>query len=385
MRTVSSLWLLAALSAGGGMAAAQSIDAETDIEAGLVASAIDADNSDAESLLYELSLDTRLETIRDDGTKIGARFTLRGQRDHPLRPGFAGAFGGGAPGPAGAFSGLSGTAPVAETGMRARLETAYIEMDGGYGELRAGKDRGVASRFHEGAPSALTYSGTANPFLDPSGLKAVRTDHDLTGPSLKLSYASPRILGLRAGVSYTPDAGGNHLDRSLSALPGQPDLTNALEVAANLSRTLRSSRTRIEASIGWSIAEIAAAPFGAREDVTTFSLGANIETAGFELGGSWLRSDNGFRSGDYEAWEVGIARDLGGTTVSAGYGEADDQLAALSSRSMNIAASRELWDGLDVAISWQDEDVDTRGGNKSGSGIVVEITLTSDFFEMSAN
>lgn len=384
MRPVSRIWLLAALSAGGGLASAQPIEVDSDIEAAVLASALDGDNSDPESLLYELALDTRFETVRDDGTKISARLTLRGQRDHPLRPGFAGAFGG-ATGPAGGYSGLTGSTPGEDTGMRARLETAYIEMDGGYGELRAGKDRGVAARFHEGAPSALTYSGVANPYLDPSGLKLVRTNHDLTGPSVKASYATPRILGLRAGVSFTPDAGGDHLDRSLAALPGQPDLTNAMEVAANLSRTLRSSRTRIKASLAWSSAEIAGVPPGARDDVSTVSAGASVETAGFEFGGSWLRSDNGFRRADYEAWEVGAARAFGETTVSLGYGEADDTLAALSSRSINIAASKELRDGLDVAISWQDEEIDTRTQRKSGSGIVVEITLMSGFFEMSAN
>jgi predicted porin len=365
-------------------AGAQPFDIESEIEASTVFSALSDNGTEAEDLLYEISLDTRFETIRQDGTEIGGRLTLRGQRDHPSRPGFAGAFGG-SPGPAGGFSGLSGDLKPEATGARGRLEAAYLEMDGGYGELRLGKDRGIAARFHEGAPSALLLTGTANPYLDPTGLKIIRTNHDLTGPSAKLSYATPRILGLRAGVSVTPDPDGAHLDRSLSSLPSQPDLNGAVEVGANLSRTLRSSRTRIRASLAWSTADLSGPLPHQRDRVSTLSAGANVETSGFEFGASWLKSDNGFQTADYEAWEVGLGRSFGETKVSIGYGEANDALAGISSRSITVAAARELTDGLGVAISYQDEEVETLLDDRSSSGIVVEITLSAGFFGMSAN
>ena len=79
---------------------------------------------------------------------------ISGKDDHPDRPGFVGRFDTGAP-LAGGYSGLSGLAPDEDTGARGRLETAYLVADGGYGELRLGKDRGVAARFHEGGPTSL--------------------------------------------------------------------------------------------------------------------------------------------------------------------------------------------------------------------------------------
>ncbi|WP_290752084.1 porin [Henriciella sp.] len=365
-------------------AAALPLDIESEIEAATVIGLLDEDASDAEDILYEITLDTEAETILKNGTVLGARLTLRGQRDHPDRPGFAGRFDTGAP-LAGGYSGLSGLAPDEETGARGRLETAYLVADGGYGELRLGKDRGVAARFHEGGPTSLVFSGVSNPYLDPTGLKINRTNHDVTGPSVKLSYATPRILGLRAGASFTPDGDGRHLDRSLSQFREQPGLSDVFEVAANLSRTLRSSGTRIEASLGWSSAKIDSPAPGARGRMETWSAGANVEFSEFSVGASWLGSDNGFQGGDYEAWEAGIARDFGETEVSLGYGEADDNLARLSSKGFNIAAARELSDGFDVALSYQDEKLDTPAGERSGAGIVVEITLSSDFFRMSRN
>lgn len=382
----SALTLIAAISATSTVphALALPLDFESDIEAATIVSLLDDERADSEAFLYEISLDTEAETILPNGTELGARLTLRGQRDHPLRPGFAGDFGTGLP-VAGAYSGLSGGLIGDETGARGRLEAAYIRADGGYGELRLGKDRGVAARFFEGAPSALTYSGLSNPYLDPTGLKINRTNHDVTGPSAKLSYASPRILGLRAGLSFTPDADGQNLDRSLSDAAGQPGLTNIVEAAANLSRTLRSSGTRIEASLAWSSAEPDSIAGLTRDRMQTWSFGANIERGDTEFGFSWLESDNGFNGGDYSAWEAGVARAFGETRVSLNYGEANDDLVQLSSEGFNIAASRELSDGFDVALSYQNERLDTPVSDRRSNGVVVEITLQADFFEMSRN
>lgn len=360
------------------------LDIESDFEAATVVSLLDDKRADSEAVLYEISLDTEAETILRNGTELGARITLRGQRDHPLRPGFAGDFGTGSA-LAGAYSGLSGGFDSAETGARGRVEAAYLRADGGYGELRIGKDRGVAARFFEGAPSALTYSAVANPYLDPTGLKINRTNHDVTGPSAKLSYASPRILGLRAGLSFTPEGDGQNLDRSLSDATGQPGLGNVVEAAANLSRTLRASGIRIEASLAWSAAEPDDVAGLTRDRMETWSLGANIERDDTEFGISLLQSDNGFSGGDYSAWEAGLAHDFGETRVSLNYGEADDDLARLSSEGVSIAAKRELSDGFDVALSYQHERLSTSGSNRTSKGVVVEITLQADFFEMSRN
>jgi hypothetical protein len=382
----SALTLIAAISATSTVpqALALPLDIEGDIEAATVVSLLDDERADSEAVLYEISFDTEAETILQNGTELGARLTLRGQRDHPLRPGFAGEFGTGLP-VAGAYSGLSGAPIGDETGARGRLEAAYLRADGGYGELRIGKDRGVAARFFEGAPSTLTYSAVANPYLDPTGLKINRTNHDVTGPSAKLSYASPRILGLRAGLSYTPDADEQNLDRSLSDAIGQPGLSDVVEAAANLSRTLRSSGTRIEASLAWSSAEPNDFAGLTRDRMETWSLGANIERDGTEFGLSWLQSDNGFNGGDYTAWEAGVAREFGETRVSLNFGEAEDDLAQLSSEGFSLAAKKELSDGFDVALSYQNEHLDTPGGNRTSRGVVVEITLQADFFRMSRN
>ena len=362
------------------------LEYESSLEAVAVLSPGDDTDGGArtEDALFEFSFDNRVKKVLPSGLQISGRLTLRGQNDHSQRPGFAGNFGGGL-GPAGGYSGLSSSSPGLDVGARGALEAAYIQFDGGYGELRLGLDRGVAARFYEGAPSALTHARTNNPYLDPDGIKILRTNHDLTGPSAKISYATPRILGVRAGVSVTPDAESRGLDRDTKISPVQPELSNAVELAANVSRRLRSPDLRIDASLAWSTASIDSPFPTARDSVETWSAGTQLEFSNFTVGASWLSSNNGFDSADYEAWEVGAGFDLAGNEITINYGEAEDDLAVLSSEAFGVAIARDISDELRLALGWQDETLQTATGTRAGAGFVVEITLSSDFFAMTGN
>lgn len=368
------------------MAQSSPLEFESDIEAVTLLSGLTEDETgvDNETLLYEITLDNRIEKVLQNGLQISGRLTLRGQRDHPARPGFVGDFGG-APGPSGAYSGLSGNPPGQDAGARGSLEAAYVEFDGGLGEIRVGRDRGVAARFYEGAPSALSHAGINNPYLDPNSLKIIRTNHDLTGPSAKLSYATPRILGVRAGISVTPDAEARGLDRQLSTGVPQPELSQAIEIAANVSRLLRGPGVRFDAAVGWSVAEVDSPAATAKENVETFSAGGNVEISGFSVGASWLDSDNGFSAADYTAWEIGAGKAFYGVDLSVNYAEGKDGQAGLSSDAFSLAAARDITDELQVALAYQDEQVTTAAGELRGQGFVVEITLSSSFLEMSGN
>lgn len=366
------------------MAQSAPIEFESDLEAVTVIAAFHDTRAgtDSEDVLYEVTLDNRFEKVLQNGLQIGGRLTLRGQRDHPARPGFLGRFGG-APGPSGAYSGLSGEGSTRDTGARGQLEAAYLEFDGGYGELRIGRDRGAAARFFEGAPSALTHASISNAYLDPDGIKIIRTNHDLTGPSAKISYATPRILGLRAGASFTPDAEAAGLDRNVRDMSA--DLSDAVELALNLSRRLRDSGVRIDAGLAWSSAGIDFAGSSARDRVGTWSAGANLEFDSFEVGGSWIKSDNGFAGADYTAWEIGVATELADTEISLNYGEAEDDLAGLVGDGISLAARRDIANGLELAVAYQDEALSSAGGDFGGRGVVVEITLKGDFLRINSN
>ena len=345
-------------------------------------------NFKQEAALYELSFKARAEKTLDNGAEIGARATLRIQRDHPMRAGFSGQLddGSGLPATRGAFSGLASGGAAKDIGARGSLETAFIYIEGGYGEVTLGRDLGVAARFHEGAPDVFTHARAADGYLDPSGLNIVRTRNDLTGPAAKISYTSPRILGVRAGVSYTPDANVRGLDRDPArAASGvvRPALKNAVEVGVQASRRLTEAKVRLRGSLTYARAEVDNPFVGAGfQAVQTSSIGAEAEWETFSIGASALSSNNGIDgSGDYSAWSIGVKTAAFGADWSANYGEASDDGAGLEGENWAIGASREMSQNLRISAGWQSESLQilqftSASQNLNADGAVVEITLS---------
>jgi predicted porin len=373
-------------------AAAQSgapIEAELDVTTAFVIAPIRDDDglAETETVLGEIALSGKAEKVLENGVRIRGRMDLRLQRDNKARPGSTGGFGIGSA-PTGAFSGLSSGAPIGESDTRVRLETAYLQVDGGYGEVRIGKDQGVAARFHEGSENVLTYARLDSALLDPSGLSTVRTRHDLTGPSLKVSYATPRILGLRAGVSYTPKTNADGLDRRANFGTGvfAPEVENALELALNGTRKFRESGVRIDAALAWSTADVSdragVAPYGV---VETLSTGARIEQGDWSIGGSWLSSDNGLPNADYRAWSTGVSREINDTTLSLNYGEASDDGARIDTSSWQLGAGRDFGKDTNIALSYNFDEVEAPIGTSRSQGIVVEITLSTEILKFTGN
>ncbi|KCZ91757.1 hypothetical protein HJO_11587 [Hyphomonas johnsonii MHS-2] len=364
---------------------------ETEHEADIAVAASTADGAPV-AWLGRFSLSTN--RVLDNGLEIGAAGRFEVQADHPARAGFSGVPGGGtgvAGGWQGAFSGLALGPQSEHVGPHGQLEAAYIYAEGGYGEVRLGRDRGVAARFHEGAPGIFGAATTANPVLDPAGGGYIRTDHDLTGPAAKLSYASPRILGLRAGISFTPRADVRGLDRDPErSIPGVPDIRieSAAEAALNLNRRLRESGIRLQATLAYSRADVdagaAAAPIYGT--VETWSAGGSAEFDTVTVGASVLSSNNGVDSGpgDYSAWTIGATKQAFSLTFGLDYGESQDDLTGLDSEAWSIGASKEVRDGVNLALGYREQDNRQRqilplrpaSQRDSAEGVVLEITLS---------
>lgn len=339
-----------------------------------------------EKALYDVAIGGSAERILQSGLRIGVRATLRGQKDHPVRPGHTGEL----PTvdflrPAGAFSGLAAGPATTETGARGSLETAFVYVEGGYGELSLGHDIGVAARFHEGDVGILRSASPVNPHLDASGLSTVRTRPDLTGPAVKLSYVTPRLIGIRAGASFTPEADVRGLDRDLvgtAAVPA-PTLENAIEIGVNAVRRFRSNGVRVRAGLSWSTADVTAPQeFEILYDdsVGTLAGGVELEWESMRLGFNVLSSDDGFRDGDYSAWSAGVAHEFGDWEASLTYGRSESESLDSEGGGFALAIGRSLGDHMDFSLAWQDVWFDpdfslSRQSRSGADGIVFEITL----------
>ena len=344
-----------------------------------------------EPALYRLGIGFDANRVLDNGLELGVVMELDAELDNARREGFSGIVADPASGAvplAGAFSGLARSAGLEDRGARGRLQTAYIYAEGGYGEVRLGRDEGIAKRFAKGAPSLFSTLSLHAPRLDPDGGAIVRTDHDLTGPAAKLSYATPRIIGLRAGLSYTPEADTGGLDRDPARiLPGTAAFTlrNAAEASLSFSHLFRQSGLRVRAATAYSQADIDAAPTAsaAYGQVDTWSAGANLEWDDTVIGASWLSSDNGLDgiSGDYTAWTLGLTHTAFGLDWGAEYGQASDDAAGIEGESWRAGIAREVNDTTRLVLGYRSNQLDPAAvvaapRTVSGEGIVFEITLS---------
>jgi predicted porin len=332
--------------------------------------------------------------VLDSGLEIGVAGRLELQKDHSQRAGFSGvpvSTDGTGPGLQGAFTGLAVGVPARDADARAEIETAYAYVEGGYGQLRLGRDLGVAARFQENAPSVFTTLASGRQSLDPTSLDMVTTRHDLTGPSAKLTYTTPRLVGVRAGLSFTPKADVRGLDRDADRnLPGAAPvtLTNAVEGAVNVSRLVRSEGVRLSAALSASTAEVDTPPYASAlyERVSTWSLGANAEFETVSIGATWLNSDNGIAAGgDYESWTIGLSKSVGAYVLGAEYGHATDSLTKLEGDAWKLGVSRNVTNYAKLTLGYAENSLKSasfsdqmrQSGKNSPEGIVIEITLSN--------
>lgn len=178
-----------------------------------------------------------------------------------------------------------------------RIARASLYLGGWWGRAELGEERGAAWRL------GVTSPGLGGARLDRDLLKddlklAFRGRGATSREKLKLSYFSPRLFGLRAGVSYTPTrARGDLFDwddgtdpRHIIEMAAQwRGDVGPTEVTASLSH-VRSGDQRQRAG---------------REKFRAWSGGVEVAYGAFAIGGSWSYDGNsdqplGTNAGGYQ-------------------------------------------------------------------------------------
>lgn len=343
----------------------------------------------AEGFLGAATVTAGSTYVFESGLTLGVVGELGVQKDHPARAGFAG-YGATPTQSETRLSPATGVAlapGVEHIGPRAQLEKAYLSIEGGYGELRIGRDGGLAKQFHVGPQSLLTTVTASNARLDPLGSLYVRTDHDLTGPAAKLSYTTPRLLGLKGGVSYTPKADVRGLDRDPArnvAGAAALNIEDTWEVALNGSRRLPKSGVRLEAGLAWSVSEVSSASAPEFGQMETVSAGLSLEKDGWRAGVDYIESDNGVggTASKHKATSAGLSKRWKKVSAGAFYAEAEDKWLQIESDAFSLEFAYHATETVDFAISYQKtggkllNSALVQAFSPTKSGIVVEITRT---------
>jgi predicted porin len=201
----------------------------------------------------------------------------------------------------------------------------------------------------------------------------------------KISYYSPRIAGLQAGVSFTPDLEERGTSTGFSGNAGTA--ASSIQDVWNLGLNYEGQYDAIgiEAS---ATGEFGSSEVPANDDLEAYALGLAVNYMGFTVGGSWGDiSEFGqvAASGiDADYWTLGTAYEFGPFAASVTYLESEVSNGAGAGLdtefdNLSFGADYQLAPGLVpyVEVSFFDADINTAGtANNDGSIFLVGTELT---------
>jgi hypothetical protein len=122
---------------------------------------------------------------------------------------------------------------------------------------------------------------------------------------------------------------------------------------------------------------------GIRTNFNGGSFGDTVGAGGLLV--RWLASNNAWAAGngDYEAWEVGLVKEVDGWRVGAEAGWAEDSLSGLEGQSWLVGVSRDISHNVTLGFGWTaaDTDIPVPTGlslghrNASNDGLLLELTV----------
>lgn len=377
--------------------------------AGTHRDSLTTNNNWGEDFILDGSLRGEVSAITRGGLEYGAVVEVRGQYDQ-YRRGFGGRAGDCPPGIAGCAStnvggtdfGLRGhTSRFYASGandakdIEAQVESAHLFLRSAYGDVTIGRDDGSAYLFSLGAPTLLNV-GASNNAVDYTGLDAVKTINDASGFSEKITYTSPRLLGdsigvgVQFGASYALDAQACGVDYCVRGNDKEPtgilapDIEDVMEFGVALDRKFDNGLS-VEATANYARGSEKSA-IAAFDDLKSLGLALELGYLDWTLGGSYLHSNNGLASGDYEAMDVGLTWKPNKLGFTLGYGHATDDNIGLTSDQAIFGLSYDVRENMRIGtgVQYVNRDVNVydvtsgliSGQNEDATSVFVEGRFT---------
>ena len=318
-----------------------------------VAGFVDDDSSTDRNHAFGADAEIRLfgSTVLDNGLVVGY--------------GVQGTFDSDSEGRAWAGGRLSGNLIGGQRGAgdgsgEAFVEKAYVFGRTGFGEVRLGRDHGVADMFAIAAPNVFRTVGVNDWENDITGLIDIHTINDFSGYSTKATYLTPAnifggvIGGFQFGISYTPDTdacGSDFCSRLQGGLPRTQDGVTLVTTGPNspfAADAIQSNWEQIlelaliyqhyvgDVEIGLGASYVTADEQSGLttqlfngtqlfDDYESYAVGVNLAYGGFTLGGSYRNSNGAYISSDdnYIAYDAGISYETGPWGFMFAYGNSD--------------------------------------------------------------
>ncbi len=254
------------------------------------------------------------------------------------------------------------------------LNEAYLYMISAYGQVRVGDEDGAAKRAVDLLP--LIGGGQMDGLWTGLAGSAPPVDHlgRDSDDGTKILYETPRLLGLRAGVSWAPER--DSLVEDIAALSPVPVEEDFWEFGLNY-RT-EAGRWSYELAVGYGFADSGGPNLAETE---TLKLAGLAIYGGFAVGAVWFMDEVGRTPG--------TATEQDGVTLMGSY-ENGPYGIALWVQDAEVERVRD-WRAYGAGLSWRFTDIatlgldlvrfetDPAGPAPESTGTVAQLSVTARF------
>ncbi len=247
------------------------------------------------------------------------------------------------------------------TGRADWYEESVGWVEGGFGRLEVGHEDGAHDRSTPGVKGTWFNAANGGGFLfDHFDGTAGGWGFDgrETGDALKVTYWTPSFSGLKAGVSYVPNArGGRGANTELSST------NDAWEFGVRYNGNFND--VTVDVGGGYTID-----PAGNRTD-DAWAVGGNLGFRQFTVGAAYEDDGNG-----WDGFGVGGAYNTGPWTFGVGYGRGDSitRVKGEVAQGASLGVDYELGQGVVISagVEWIDPP---HASDRFGAGLVTQLSF----------
>ncbi|SOC17350.1 porin [Thalassospira xiamenensis] len=250
-----------------------------------------------------------------------------------------------------------------------QVDEQYLFVNGGFGQIKLGKDDGAADDMGLIAP-AVGPVGVNDGDLT-NWVDAYLPDTVQTSDAKRLTYYTPSLGGFRAGVSYADSD-------ELNTDNGTGD--NVVSAGLSYEKDFDS----------WSLGLSAVGEN--KGEGNWYGLGANVGFGNFTVGGSWGHieddyglSDNDTAGNESDNFDIGVSYAMDAATVSLSYAYADygnrdtdggaSSTGEISTVDLGLAYALGAGVSWKTSVFWFDDDNDNAAFANDGYGAVTGLRL----------
>jgi predicted porin len=281
---------------------------------------------------------------------------------------------------------------ASEQTTESAIDETWIRFSGSWGKIEIGNQDGAEDGYLVGGDKAVSKAGDGGidgnwqDFIDvlPTNSRLFdEPDDNLdSGDATKISYFTPRIGGVSAGVSFTPDTGahGQATDTDETTGNSAGDVLNTWGIGVDFKKKISGVSVLVSG-----VVHLGDPQNEAFEDLLTWGIGANIGFGNWQIAGGYV--DNGDSKqaksntddDDASGWSAGIGYSQGPVHLGLSYlhsevedganGDDESDIFVLGATYMLGGGARVFTD-----IFWLDTDEADRTGSvtdNEGFGFLV--------------